>query len=70
MPSIEGIDKLMAVGRQSFDYVWSMPVPARLEGFDPVDASPPSNLVTQFGVSELRNFNRLISSSFQAGAAG
>ena len=67
MPSIEAIDKLMAVARQSFDYV-VVDAGSRLDLKDSTlfDASATIYLVTQFGVSELRNSNRLISQFFSS----
>jgi pilus assembly protein CpaE len=65
MPSIEAIDKLLAVARQTFDYV-VVDAGSRLDLKDSTlfDASATIYLVTQFGVSELRNSNRLISQFF------
>jgi pilus assembly protein CpaE len=65
LPSVEAIDKLLAVARQSFDYV-VVDAGSRLDLKDTTlfDASATIYLVTQFGVSELRNSNRLISQFF------
>ena len=65
LPSVEAIDKLLAVARQSFDYV-VIDAGCRLDLKDTTlfDASSTIYLVTQFGVSELRNSNRLISQFF------
>jgi pilus assembly protein CpaE len=67
MPSIEAIDKLLAVARQTFDYV-VVDAGSRLDLKDSTlfEASATIYLVTQFGVSELRNSNRLISQFFAA----
>jgi pilus assembly protein CpaE len=65
VPSIEAIDKLLTVARQTFDYV-VVDAGSRLDLKDSTlfDASATIYLVTQFGVSELRNSNRLISQFF------
>jgi len=67
-PTNDAIDKLLAVGRQDFDNV-VVDVGSRLDLTGTAlfrDASV-IYLVTQAGISELRNSNRLISQFFNAG---
>ena len=63
----EAIDKLLAVARQNFDYV-VVDAGSRLDLKDSAlfDESATIYLITQVGVSELRNANRLISQFFAA----
>jgi pilus assembly protein CpaE len=63
----EAIDKLLAVARQSFDYI-VVDAGSRLDLMESAlfDESSSIYLVTQVGVSELRNANRLISQFFSA----
>jgi pilus assembly protein CpaE len=65
--SNEAIDKLLAVSRQSFDYV-VVDAGSRvdLKGTALFDDSAILYLITQVGVSELRNSNRLIGQFFSA----
>ncbi|MGD0098076.1 MAG: AAA family ATPase [Terracidiphilus sp.] len=64
-PSNEAIDKLLTVARQSFDYV-VVDAGSRvdLRGTSLFDDSTSIYLITQVGVSELRNSNRLITQFF------
>jgi len=64
-PTIDAIDKLVTVARQNFDHV-VVDAGSRLDlrGSALFDASATIYLVTQVGVSELRNSNRLISQLF------
>ena len=66
-PPTEAVDKLLAVARQNFDYV-VVDVGSRLDLKDSAlfDESATLYLITQVGVSELRNANRLISQYFFA----
>jgi pilus assembly protein CpaE len=66
-PPLEAVDKLLAVARQNFDYV-VVDAGARLDLKHTALFEEPSivYLVTQVGVSELRNANRLISRFFSA----
>ncbi len=63
----EAIDKLLAVARQNFDYV-VVDVGSRLDLMESAlfNESATLYLITQVGVSELRNANRLISKYFFA----
>ena len=67
MPSNEAIDKLLTIARQTFDYV-VVDAGCRLDLKDTTlfDATATIYLVTQFGVPELRNSNRLITQFFTA----
>ena len=64
-PPVEAIDKLLTVARQNFDYV-VVDAGTRLDLKHTALLDEPSivYLVTQVGVSELRNANRLISRFF------
>jgi len=64
-PPLAAIDKLLAVARQSFDYV-VVDAGSRLDLRNTVLFEEPAivYLVTQVGVSELRNSNRMISKFF------
>lgn len=66
----DAIDRLMAVARQNFDYV-VVDVGSRLDlrSTAVFDESANLYLITQVGVSELRNANRLISQYFSARGA-
>ena len=67
--SKDAIDKLIAIARQEFDYV-IVDVGSRIDVAAKVlfeDAST-IYLVTQTGISELRNSNRLISQFFAEGS--
>jgi pilus assembly protein CpaE len=66
-PSGDAIDKLLAVARRQFDYI-VVDAGSRLDlrGTSLFDDSSVVYLVTQVGVSELRNANRLISEFFSA----
>ncbi len=63
--SVDAVDKLLAVARQSFDYV-VVDAGYRLDLKDSAlfDISATTYLVTQVDISELRNANRLISQFF------
>jgi pilus assembly protein CpaE len=63
--SIEAIDKLLAVARRSFNYV-VVDAGSRfdLRNSSLFEDSADTYLVTQVGISELRNANRLISQFF------
>jgi pilus assembly protein CpaE len=62
LASVEAVDKLLAVARQCFDYV-VVDIGSRidLKGTALVEESATIYLITQVGVSELRNSNRMIS---------
>jgi len=64
-PPIEAIDKLLAVARQSFDFV-VVDAGSRLDLKRTAlfDVSSMVYLITQVGVSELRNANRMITQFF------
>jgi pilus assembly protein CpaE len=64
-PSSEAIDKLLAVARQSFDYV-VVDAGSRIDlrGTALFEESASLYLITQVGVSELRNSNRLVTQFF------
>ena len=64
-PPIEAIDKLLAVARQSFDFI-VVDCGSRLDLMSSALFDPASilYLVAQVGVSELRNSNRLITKLF------
>jgi pilus assembly protein CpaE len=64
-PTLEGVDKLIDVARQSFSYVVA-DVGSRTDLMESklFDESSIVYLVTQVGISELRNSNRLISRYF------
>jgi pilus assembly protein CpaE len=66
-PPLEATDKLLAVARQSFDYV-VVDAGSRLDLRQTALFEEPAivYLVTQVGVSELRNSNRMISRFFAA----
>ena len=63
--TVDAVDKLLAVARQNFDYV-VVDAGSRLDlkGSALFDISATIYLVTQVGISELRNSNRLISQYF------
>jgi pilus assembly protein CpaE len=65
MPPVEAFDKMLAVARQNFDFV-VVDAGSRVDLKDTTLFDPASTiyLVTQFGVSELRNSNRMISQFF------
>jgi pilus assembly protein CpaE len=69
-PSIEAIDRLMAVARQAFDYV-VVDIGSRIDLKDArfFDDSATLYLVTQVGVTELRNANRMIGQFFASRSA-
>ena len=64
-PASEAIDKLLAVARQSFDYV-VVDAGSRIDlrGTALFEESASLYLITQVGISELRNSNRLITQFF------
>lgn len=64
-PPLEAFDRLLAVARQSFNYV-VVDVGSRVDLMDTsiFDESSTVFLVTQVGISELRNANRFISQYF------
>jgi pilus assembly protein CpaE len=64
-PTLEGFDKLIEVARQSFAYI-IVDAGSRVDLMDSklFDESSIIYLVTQVGISELRNSNRLISRYF------
>ena len=64
-PSQEAIDKLLAVARQSFNFV-VVDAGSRIDLMDSLlfDGSATVYLITQVGISELRNSNRMISQFF------
>ena len=64
-PTLEGIDKLIDIARQSFSYV-VVDVGSRIDLMESTlfDESSTVYLITQVGISELRNSNRLISRYF------
>jgi pilus assembly protein CpaE len=64
-PTIEGVNKLLEVARQSFDFV-VVDVGSRmdLKNSNLFDVSSVIYLVAQVGVSELRNANRMITQYF------
>ena len=64
-PTLEGVDKLIDVARQSFSYVVA-DVGSRTDLMESklFDESSIVYIVTQVGISELRNSNRLISRYF------
>jgi pilus assembly protein CpaE len=64
-PAKEAVDKLLAVARQAFDYV-VIDVGSRIDFNDTAifDLSTTFYLITQVGVSELRNANRMIARFF------
>ncbi len=64
-PSLEAIDRLLSVSRQSFDFV-VVDAGTRMDLKDAAffDESAILYLVTQIGVTELRNSNRMISQFF------
>jgi pilus assembly protein CpaE len=64
-PPLEALDKLLAVARQNFDYV-VIDAGARVDLKDAqfFDESAILYLVTQVGVTELRNSNRMIGQYF------
>ena len=66
-PSNDAIDKLLAVARQCFDYV-VVDAGSRIDlrGTALFEESASLYLITQVGVSELRNSNRLITQFFSA----
>jgi pilus assembly protein CpaE len=66
-PSHEAIDKLLTVARQNFDYV-VVDAGSRLDlrGTALFEESSNLFLITQIGVSELRNANRMITQFFSA----
>jgi Flp pilus assembly protein, ATPase CpaE len=64
-PPLEAFDKLLAIARQSFNYV-IIDVGSRIDLMDSsvFDESSAVYLITQVGISELRNANRFISQYF------
>lgn len=64
-PTLEGIDKLIDIARQTFSYV-VVDVGSRIDLMESTlfDESSTVYLITQVGISELRNSNRLISRYF------
>jgi pilus assembly protein CpaE len=64
-PTLEGIDKLIDIARQSFSYV-VVDIGSRIDLMETTlfDESSTVYLITQVGISELRNSNRLISRYF------
>jgi pilus assembly protein CpaE len=64
-PTLEGIDRLLEVARQSFSYV-VVDAGTRIDLMESTlfDESSTVYLVTQVGISELRNSNRLINRFF------
>ncbi|HZP05343.1 MAG TPA: hypothetical protein VFB43_10615 [Terracidiphilus sp.] len=64
-PDTDSINKLMSVARQNFEYV-VVDVGSRLDllGSSLFDESSTVYLITQVGISELRNANRMISQFF------
>jgi pilus assembly protein CpaE len=66
-PPLEALDKLLAVARQNFDYV-VIDAGSRMEMKDArfFDESAILYLVTQVGVTELRNSNRMIGQYFSS----
>ena len=64
-PTLEGIDKLIDVARQNFSYV-VVDVGSRIDLMESTlfDESSIVYLITQVGISELRNSNRLINRYF------
>lgn len=64
-PTMEGIDKLIEVARQNFDYVVA-DVGSRTDLIESklFDESSTVYLITQVGISELRNSNRMITRYF------
>lgn len=64
-PTLEGYDKLIEVARQSFSYI-VVDAGSRVDLMDSrlFDESSVVYLITQVGISELRNSNRLISRFF------
>jgi len=64
-PTLEGIDKLIDIARQSFSYV-IVDVGSRTDLMETTlfDESSTIYLITQVGISELRNSNRLINRYF------
>jgi pilus assembly protein CpaE len=65
LPPLEAFDKLLAVARQSYNYV-IVDVGSRVDLMDTsvFDESSTVFLITQVGISELRNANRFISQYF------
>lgn len=64
-PSLESLDRLLAIARQTFDYV-VVDAGARMDLKDArfFDDSAILYLITQIGVTELRNANRMIGQFF------
>ena len=64
-PTLEGIDKLIDIARQSYSYV-VVDVGSRIDLMESTlfDESSTIYLITQVGISELRNSNRLINRYF------
>jgi pilus assembly protein CpaE len=64
-PTLEGIDKLIEIARQNFSYV-VVDVGSRTDLMESTlfDESSTVYLITQVGISELRNSNRLINRYF------
>ncbi|HXR39782.1 MAG TPA: hypothetical protein VN776_11840 [Terracidiphilus sp.] len=69
-PNIEAIDRLLAVARQNFDYV-VVDAGSRMDLKDAafMDESAILYLITQIGVTELRNANRMIGQFFASRGA-
>jgi pilus assembly protein CpaE len=64
-PAVDAIDKLVAVARQNFNYV-VVDAGSRIDLMNSAlfDESSTVYLITQVGISELRNSNRMISQFF------
>ena len=64
-PSIEAIDKLMTVARQNFSYI-VVDVGSRIDMMTSTlfDESSTVYLITQVGITELRNANRMVNQFF------
>jgi pilus assembly protein CpaE len=64
-PTLEGVDKLLDIARQSFSYV-VIDVGSRIDLMESTlfDETSTVYLITQVGISELRNSNRLINRYF------
>jgi pilus assembly protein CpaE len=66
LASNEAIDKLLTVAKQNFDFVVDAGSRIDLRGTTLFDDNASIYLITQVGVSELRNANRMISQFFSA----
>jgi len=69
-PPLEAIDRLLSVARQAFDYV-VVDAGSRMDLKDArfIDDSAVLYLITQIGVTELRNSNRMIGQFFASRGA-